>query len=160
MADPVSWRRSVVAALLSLCLQGLASDANAQTVTNKFRAFYYDVYGVLLQIEDVSDRDLASRKLVSVNDADTPIPLLTRQSSPLTFGAKIPMSKDAAIAVYYTFDGTPQPGNPNVQAKPKSIEYLGFVSSRTLQNCLPKIPDQPCLFPKRCHCMTGGCCCY
>jgi hypothetical protein len=155
-----SWTRSLGATLLLLCLQGLASVATAQTVGNKYQAFYYDSLGMLLQVEEVPNSELGARKLVHINDAAPPISMLTPESNPLIVGTKIPMSKFATLAVYYSYDGTPQPGDQNVQAKPQRVEYLGFVPSRLLLKCLPRDPSAPCLFPRRCHCMTGSCCCY
>lgn len=159
-ATVFSWARFFGATLLLLCLQSLTSEASAQTMGNKFQAFYYDSLGILLQVEDVPNSELANRKLVNINDATTPTPILTPRINPLIFGTKIPMSKFATLAVYYSYDGTPQPGDQNVQAKPRSVEYLGFVPSRLLLKCLPRDPSAPCLFPRRCHCMTGSCCCY
>jgi hypothetical protein len=155
-----SWTRLFCAPLLVLGLLGAASGASAQTTGNTFQAFYYDSFGKLLQVEDVPNSELTKRKLVHINDAVVPIPMLTPHFNPLIVGTKIPMSKFATLAVYYSYDGTPQPGDQNVQAKPKRVEYLGFVPSRVLLRCLPRDPSAPCLFPKRCHCMTGSCCCY
>src|SRR5688500_10026411 len=118
--------------VLAVCLQFASFGASAQ----KYTAFYYDSHGVLLQVEDVSDADLAARNLVSLDSTLQPIPMVTGNSKPLRAGTNIPMSQLAVVAVYYTHDETARQDNDSdtsdVQSKPEKVEDLRFVPDRTL----------------------------
>ena len=142
--------------LLMLFCQLLPAGVYAQA----FQAFYYDAQGVLLQVESVPNREMANRKLVDPDEAMMLIPMLNKKIFPLVSGNNLNMSKLAAIAVYYTYEGDPQDGDVDVPARPVKVEYLQFVGKRTLAKCLPRDSNDACLFPKRCHCTFGSCCCY
>ena len=148
---------AVVATLVSFSV--LASQtARADT----YRAFYYDAQGKLLQVENVPDAELANRNLVDVNQSALVVPLLTGKDFPMISGLRKMMNKSAELAVYYTFNKSnpPNSGDKDVQALPSKVEYLGFIEKRLILECLPRDGATPCIFPKRCHCMTGSCCCY
>ena len=129
---------------------------------DEYRAFYYDAQGKLLQVEDVPDHEAATRALESVNESALVVPLLTGRDYPMISGNSKQMHKSAELAVYYTFNKATPPsvGDKDVQALPTKVEYLGFIEKRHMAKCLPRDGSQPCIFPKRCHCMTGACCCY
>jgi hypothetical protein len=132
---------------------------------DRYYAFYYNAKGELLQVESVPDAEMTTRTLEDIDATTMVIPMLTQVVVPrLKEGGKnVRKSKNATIAVYYTYkDMTPPPKNndENIQAYPVKVEDLQFVGSRKLTECLPRDGSEPCLFPKRCHCLTGGCCCY
>jgi len=143
---------------------GLSTSAHADNKFNKYRAFYYDGNGMLLQVEDVPDRVLKDRNIVDIVDTTLqPIPLVTNKANAVAAGLNIPMKRLATLAVYYTYDGNKEPDENKelVQAKPYAVEDLrALEDKRVLEVCLARDPNEVCAFPKRCHCMTGTCCCY
>jgi hypothetical protein len=152
-------KQIVLSVIFTLCLPLFTTSAHA----DQFQAFYYDAQGLLLQVEAVRNQDLTGRKLVDINNSLMVVPMLTERVVPLLSGINLPMSKFATLAVYYTYDNPATPratGSKDVQARPTKVEYLGFVGARTIARCVARDPNQPCLFPKRCHCMIGTCCCY
>jgi len=138
----------------------LAVPAGAAGAADLYRAFYYNAQGDLLQVEQVPDADVPNRKLKDPAEVED-VPRITRRTVEKISGTNIPMSRNATLAVYYSYDG-PEPavGTRNVRARPFKIELLEFVPNRTVAVCLDKGPEQPCQYPQRCHCTTGACCCW
>jgi hypothetical protein len=157
-SKPQLWFRvaawCITAALAMLVSQPVRAD--------QYRAFYYDAKGRLLQVEDVPDSELASRTLININETDVTVPLLTKKDVPLVTGNNKKMHRLAVLAVYYTYSTAvpPATGDKDVQAVPRKIEYLERIDDRLIKSCLARDGSTPCIFPKRCHCMTGACCCY
>jgi hypothetical protein len=136
-------------------------DDQGTDFSGQYRAFYYNAKGELLQVESVSEAMLTTRTLEDVNTTTMTIPTLNGAVVPKITGANKSMSKFAVIAVYYTYAGKrPEKGSFNVQALPVKVEDLQWVHERTLETCLARSGNDPCAFPRRCHCMTGSCCCY
>jgi hypothetical protein len=148
----------LLAAIAVLCAGFLPESASAQQYT----AFYYNAKGELLQVEAVPNGEISRRTLENADTTKMVIPMLNSTATPKVTGPNRAMSKFATIAVYYTVSAstTPQTGAQDVQAKPVKVEDLQWVKERVLATCLTRLSTSPCLFPKRCHCMTGSCCCY
>ena len=156
-----SLSRIVTPAVLFACM-GLASSS---AFAGDYHAFYYDSQWNLLQVEDVPNNVITdkSRQLVPIEDSLMPVPMLLEQHVPLLGEGTLSMSRFATMAVYYKLEETdpaPAPGAQNIKSVPTYVEYLGFVQSRDNMTCIGGDPSFPCLFPKRCHCMLSGCCCY
>jgi hypothetical protein len=147
--------------LLMLALVGLAPalyPASAQAA-DKYRAFYYNDKGELLQVEQVPDSAVPTRFLQ--DPLVEQVPQIKSDTHEKISGTNVPMSKFATIAVYYTYDGAePALGTANVRVRPVKIEDLQFAPGRIIATCLARSGSDPCSYPKRCHCQTGTCCCW
>ncbi len=97
----LSARFCAIALMLAVVLASSPAQADPQS---KYRAFYYDAQSRLLQVEEVPDGEIETRKLVDIDDSVMPVPMLTERSVPLISGTNVPMSRFAVMAVYYTFD--------------------------------------------------------
>ena len=151
--------RLIVGAIMTF---GLGLYLEGAYAADKYRAFYYNPQGELIQVEDVPDIDVPNRiKFLKDTDA-TEAPPIKRSTFEKISGTNVPMSKLATFAIYYTYSGANEPpvGTQNVQALPVKIEDLQFVPTRTIAICLPRVGSTPCVYPHRCHCVTGSCCCW
>ncbi len=153
--------RSVALFLVVVFAIGLSTGAQA---ANQYRALYYSADWTLLQVEEVPDQEFKDRKknLEDIDQTSMVIPLLTTKTAKLLHkGVNEEMHRLARYAVYYTYEGEePGDGKELVQAKPKFVEELTSVPNRVLKSCLARDGNDPCAYPKRCHCLVNTCCCY
>jgi hypothetical protein len=153
-------------ARLSLCLPillmfGCKVHPTPPEEDDKYRAFYYNAVGELLEVEIVSEAEASRRVLEDIAATKIAYPQLTMTAFPKTSGTNKVISKDATVAVYYTYVGyRPANGTPNVQAIPVKVEDLQLVKQRTLTTCVARASTDPCTYPRRCHCVGPSCCCY
>ena len=138
LTRPLASRRRSCARL-SLCLPILlmfACKALPAPPDDKYRAFYYNAAGELLEVEVVSEAEASKRVLEDVATTKLVFPLLTAAVYPKISGTNKVMSKFATVAVYYTYDGArPAIDVPNVLATPVKVEDLQWVQQRTLATC-------------------------
>lgn len=158
-AFSIRWFLAVTLLAIGQCL--LVQTAQA---ADKYRAFYYDAKDRLLQVEEVPDSEVNpnSPKRTLLDPTAIAFPTLTKNVFPI-FDKKEAkdMSRLATYAVYYTYAG-PEPGTGTqmVEANPVKVEDLSFVGERKGMKCLKRDGSDVCTYPKRCHCVAGGCCCY
>ena len=143
---------------------GLTTGAQAH---DRYRALYYSADWTLLQVEDVPDQEFKNRnkngRLEDIDKTSIVIPLLTDKKAKMLHAASNEdMHRLARYAVYYTYEEDPEPADDakQIQAKPKFVEELSDVPDRQLKSCLARDPNEPCAYPKRCHCLVNTCCCY
>ncbi len=147
-------------AIVALLILGVPKSVFAQQ-PDQFLGFYYDLNNTLLQVEKVPLNAFTSRSERgdwSPEDIP-PIKKSTKERLICSDGADQAISKLAAFVVYYSADGNPATGTPDVRAKPRTVEYLDNVARTTIL-CTSRDGDDPCIYPKRCHCLTGSCCCW
>jgi len=159
--DGSNRKQSRLASCLLLALLSFGSGQGAQAADNEVRAFYFNHKGKLLQVELVDQGKMSLRTLEDADQTEIEFPQLNGKALPKVTGTNKPMKRLATVAVYYSYKGgTPDEDAQDVQAVPVKVEDLHDVDDRTLETCLARDGSDPCPFPKRCHCMTGSCCCY
>jgi hypothetical protein len=148
-------------AIVALLILGVPKPVTAQ-VLNEFLGFYYDQNNTLLQVEIVPPGAFTGR-LERGDWSPEDIPAITKNTKErlICSSPDQDISKLAAFVVYYRPVGTavPATGESNVRAIPRTLEYLDNVVRTTIK-CTAKAGDDPCIYPKRCHCLTGSCCCW
>lgn len=132
-----------------------ATTVQAQTPT---RAFYYDVKGNLLQIENLDGLGfpdmVQGRVLQEISEFRIPRMKKTALGVPCDEPEQ-QMSKFADFAIYY---GVDDPNNPQEKLRPLNLEYVREVS-RTI-GCVKLNDDAGCPQGTRCLSTCGSCAGY